>query len=83
MAFYGCADLEQITLPASLQVLDRLAFFNCVKLERITILAQQPPELIGEGAFYPIDAVIYVQDLALYQNADGWQDIKSLLRQII
>lgn len=49
MAFYCCANLNTVTLPASVKVLGEQAFAGCRKLAQINLLSV---ESIGRGCFY-------------------------------
>ena len=77
-AFAGCAELNSITLPASLKYIGHKAFSGCTALAKITCLGENPAD-VEEDAFEGIDPgriILSVPDSAVekYKNANVWKE---------
>lgn len=77
-AFWYCTNLEEITLPASINTLSKQAFTGSSNLRQITVLAPIPPEC-GEECFKginPAKVKVFVPEasFAAYQNHPVWQN---------
>ncbi len=74
-AFDGCASLQSIILPASVDTLNYNVFMGCTSLTSITCYATTPPQ-VYKGTFSGIDSsiTIYVPKgaKAAYEAADYW-----------
>lgn len=71
----GCENLNVITLPENLQLIDGSAFFDCLNLHRLNFRSLIPPE-IGYTAFYTESTeevyhefYVPVESLNLYREA--------------
>lgn len=80
-AFSG-TQLENITLPYTLETLDGAAFADNVMLEEVTSLATVPP-VSGRAVFYDCDKLfaIHVPDAEVeaYKTADGWATYADII----
>ena len=59
-ALFACDSIESITLPATVERIERRAFGNCKGLRTLNVLASTPPQL-AEDAFSGVD----VQEIVL------------------
>lgn len=78
-AFFGCADLCEILLPATVRKIEAYTFSGCRVLDEITCRATVPPA-VGENAF-PHYRTLYVpaESVSAYRNAEEWKKFKNIL----
>ncbi len=69
-AFYECASLTSVTLPAGMTTIERAAFGDCIALESITIPSSITQ--IGEYAFYGCSAL---KDIYYSGTEEQWNSI--------
>ena len=85
-AFYGCANIRHLTIPASVTWLGIGAFGSLSSIIDYTFLATVPPTLEGVSVFeFPNEyCVIYVPDESVlaYQTATNWMYISNRIKGI-
>jgi hypothetical protein len=54
--FYGCASLNEITIPKSVEKIDKWAFLDCYSLEKVILLNENT--FIDAHAFDNCNSVI-------------------------
>ncbi len=75
-AFRGCNNLTEIIIPSKTSSIETFAFDNCTKLKKATILAETPPELLGNvfNATPPSLQIIVPNDyLDAYKTDEFWK----------
>lgn len=60
-AFYGCDDLQVISLPDTVTQLDKNAFGNCAALSSILVDAKNPAYKSVDGALYSKDGTVLIK----------------------
>lgn len=82
-AFDGCKSLREIIIPAGLNVIDFRAFDECEMLDRLVCRPVEPPQLENYNihrkfldAIKNVIVMVPAESLPLYQNAEGWKDVK-------
>lgn len=74
-AFYGCAYLSEVTLPASMQALGDNAFALCSMMQKLTVNAVVPPT-IEDKTFEQVstDMPVYVPEVSVpaYKADQYW-----------
>jgi len=71
--FNELENLESVTIPASVTLIDDNAFYNCPNLTEVTNLSQVP-QTISDGSFSNYNATLYVPAgcKSAYEAAEGW-----------
>lgn len=89
-AFAYCEDLEYVTIPATVEVIDDYAFEveggKC-SMHSFVSYATTPPLLSGAAFYYSgsgdlrDNCILYVpnESLELYRNTEGWKQFKFIL----
>ena len=81
IAFMGCKELEEVTLPKTATFIGASAFEYCTKLTKVTVYMQEPP-VITECTFTNrANATLYVPigSKSLYQTAEYWKEFMNII----
>ena len=72
-AFQDTAGLKEVTIPASVASVGRLAFSGCTDLQIVHMMSETPPHTLGADAF-PADVTILVPDAGFdaYRSDEAW-----------
>ena len=79
-AFYGCANLKEITIPASVKTIGDYAFYNCSNLT--TVYAESAtPAKVGSNAFngYSSRKSLYVPRNAIAVFKSAWSGFDNYI----
>lgn len=81
-AFYGCGNIQEITLPSTLQSLGSSSFSNCYGISKIISNSVEPPSVLN-GAFDGVakdnfTVEVPAQSVKRYQAEPGWSDFKRI-----
>ena len=82
-AFYGCQNLETITIHKDVTHIGRMAFMNCVELTSFTVKRAEPVSIGADvfGKDILSNGILYVPygSKANYQVATGWKDFCNII----
>ncbi len=82
-AFYNCVDLTSVTIPHTMQDIDRYSFGNCSNLKDVYCYAQNPPST-KKDTFDGVnlkDVILHVPSSALimYRSFSPWSSFGSVV----
>lgn len=80
-AFYGCENLEKVTIGGLVRTIEPYAFYNCKKLNELSVLSVDLT--IGEWAFYKCDnleTINYIRSEEMWKEYDFGRDNKPLTK---
>lgn len=81
-AFFGCASIEALVLPKSLQQIGNYSFSNCYGLNYIRCDAIEPPSIM-DNSFDAVEKDNFTvevpeESVEAYRNAPGWREFKRI-----
>ena len=81
-AFFGCSNLESITIPEGVTSIERAAFVECCSLATIILLPTTPPDYhpmtFEEDVFDDIVLVVPDGKIQTYKNESAWGDFSKI-----
>lgn len=81
--FENCSSLTSVTIPSNVTFIGNYAFSNCTNLASVTVEAIVPPSL-ASGVFDDTSSnlVIYVPNVDVYRQTEGWVDYSDKIQPI-